>query len=208
VPSPWAGNKPKRLALLELDGKPAGYAIYVVDQDWAHGSSIGKVTIIEAVTPTPEATRELWRWLLDFDWTSEFVASNLPLDHPLFLILAESRRMRFEVGDGIWVRLIDVEGALAARSYAADTQVVVELTDPFLPENAGRWRLGARGAERTNAGAELALDVTGLGSVYLGGFSFADLVRGSRATELVAGAVERADALFRTPAQPWCFEIF
>jgi predicted acetyltransferase len=160
------------------------------------------------VAPAPEATRELWRWLLDFDWTSKFVAGLLPLDHPLFLLLAEPRRMEFEVNDGVWVRLIDVEAALAARGYGADTEVVVELTDAFVPENAGRWRIGARGAERTNGGAELALDVTGLGSVYLGGFSFADLVRGSRATELVSGAVERADALFRTAAQPWCAEIF
>jgi predicted acetyltransferase len=208
APSAWAPGRVKRLALLELDGEPAGYAIYAVDQDWAHGSSSGKVTIIEAVAPTPDGTRELWRWLLDFDWTSKFEAGLLPLDHPLFLLLAEPRRMRFEVGDGIWLRLIDVEAALAARSYAADTQVVVELTDAFLPENAGRWRLGSRGAERTNGAAELALDVTGLGSVYLGGFSFADLVRSSRATELKADAVERADALFRTSVQPWCVEIF
>jgi predicted acetyltransferase len=208
LPSPWEGNSNKRLVLLEVDGEPAGYAIYTVKQEWEHGSSSGKVTVIEAVTPTPEATRELWRWLLDFDWTSEFVASHLPLDHPLFLLLAEPRRMRFEVGDAVWVRLIDIEAALSARSYEGDTQVVVELTDAFLPENAGRWRLGARGAERTNAAAELELDITGLGSVYLGGFSFADLVRASRAAELVPEAVQRADALFVTQVQPWCAEIF
>lgn len=208
IAGPFGPQTAKRLALLELDGEAAGYAIYYVQQEWEHGSSSGKVTVVEAVSPTPEGTRELWRWLLDFDWTSEFEAGLLPLDHPLFLLLAEPRRMRFQVGDGTWVRLIDVEAALAARSYDEDTQVVIELTDAFLPENAGRWRLGARGAERTNAAAELALDVTGLGSVYLGGFSFADLVRGSRATELAPGAVERADALFRTSVQPWCAEIF
>ena len=208
APNPWEPQTQKRFVLLELDGEPAGYAIYIVSQDWAHGSSSGKVRIVEAAAPTPEATRELWRWLLDFDWTSEIEAGLLPLDHPLFLLLAEPRRMRLEVGDGIWLRLIDVEAALAARSYEGDTQCVIELTDAFLPENAGRWRLGARGAERTNAAAELALDVTGLGSVYLGGFSFADLVRASRATELVPGAVERADGLFRTAVQPWCMEIF
>ena len=69
------------------------------------------------VAPTPEATRELWRWLLDFDWTSEFVADLLPLDHPLFLLLAEPRRMRFALNDGVWVRLVDVGEALAARGY-------------------------------------------------------------------------------------------
>ncbi len=79
----------------------------------------GAITIMEAVAPTPEATRELWRWLLDFDWTSEFVADLLPLDHPLFLLLAEPRRMRFRVSDGVWVRLVDVGAALAARSFGA-----------------------------------------------------------------------------------------
>ena len=116
--------------------------------------------------------------------------------------------MDFQLGDGIWVRLLDLPAAMAARSFAGDGEVVVELTDAFRPENAGRWRIGSDGAQRTDAAAGLALDVADLGSVYLGGFSFAELVRASRARELAAGSVERADALFATAAQPWCVEIF
>ncbi|MGZ4339228.1 MAG: GNAT family N-acetyltransferase [Gaiellaceae bacterium] len=200
---------PKNRALLELDGEPAGYAIYNVKQDWAPaGYSTGTVNIVEVVTPTPEATRELWRWLLDFDWTSEFRADLLPLDHPLFLLLAEPRRMQFALNDGVWVRLIDIEVALASRSFAGREEVVVELADAFLPVNAGRWRIGNAGAERTDAPADLALDVNGLGSVYLGGFSFGDLVRASRARELTPDAAARADALFGAGPAPWCPEIF
>jgi predicted acetyltransferase len=199
---------PRQLALLELDGEPAGYAIYKVTQEWAGGVSKGKLEVLEVLAPRPEATRELWRWLLDFDWTAEFAADRLSVDHPLFLLLAEPRRMGFTVNDGAWLRLIDIPAAMAARTFAGDGDVVLELTDPFLPENAGRWRIGRAGAERTDAAAELRLDISGLGSVYLGGFSFADLVRGSRAEELVDGAIERADALFRTAAEPWCAEIF
>lgn len=199
---------PKNRALLELDGEAAGYAIYSVKQDWAHGSSKGAVTILEAVAPTPEATRELWRWLLDFDWTSEFVADLLPLDHPLFLLLAEPRRMQFHVSDGLWVRLIDVGAALAARTFDEGEDVVLEVTDSFLPENTGHWRVGCNGVERTEAAADLRVGVDGLGSVYLGGFSFGDLVRSSRAAELSARAAERADALFATAVEPWCAEIF
>jgi predicted acetyltransferase len=199
----------KNLALLELDGAPAGYAIYRVKQDWAvSGFSKGTVTVEEAVAPTSEATRELWRWLLDFDWTSEIVADRLPLDHPLFLLLAEPRRMRFTLNDGVWVRLVDVGGALAARALNAAEDVVLEVADAFLPDNAGRWRVGRGGAERTDERADVALDVTGLGSVYLGGFSFADLAGASRAVELREGGVERADALFATGIQPWCAEVF
>jgi phosphoribosylformylglycinamidine (FGAM) synthase-like amidotransferase family enzyme len=50
--------------------------------------------------------------------------------------------------------------------------------------------------------------VDALGSVYLGGFSFADLLRAGRVEEVTPGAVERADALFRTDRKPWCPEIF
>ena len=199
---------PLNRALLELDGEPAGYALYRVKRDWHNGFRRGVVTIVEAVTPTPEATRELWRWLLDFDWTSEFAADLFPLDHPLFLLLAEPRRMQFTLNDGVWVRLIDVGGALSARSYRGDGEIVLELTDDVLPENAGRWRVSASGVERTDASAELRLDVTGLGTVYLGGFGFGDLVRASRAQELVAGATDRADAIFSTGIRPWCAEIF
>ena len=199
---------PKHRALLELDGRPAGYAIYNVKQDWQGGSSKGVVNITEVVTPTPEAARELWRWLLDFDWTSEFAADYLPLDHELFLLLAEPRRMQFTINDGVWVRPIDVGAAFSARSYLGDGEIVLEVKDEFMPENAGRWRVSAEGTERTQARADLRLDVTCIGSVYLGGFCFGELVRASRAEELSPGAAARGDALFRTALAPWCPEIF
>ena len=199
---------PKTRVLLELDGEPAGYAIYFVKQDWgAGGASKGVVTILEVVTPTPEAARELWRWLFDFDWTSEFNSNMLPLDHELFMLLAEPRRMQFTINEGVWVRLIDVGAALSARSYN-DGEIVLEVEDAFLAENAGRWRVTPAGAERTHDAADLRLDVTGVGSVYLGGFSFRELVRGARAEELTEDAAERADALFHTDREPWCAEIF
>jgi predicted acetyltransferase len=198
---------PKNLVLLELDGKPAGYAIYNVKQDWVSGFSKGVVNIVEVVTPTPEAARELWRWLLDFDWTSEFSANLLPLDHELFMLVAEPRRLQFKINDGVWVRLIDIGQALSARTYN-DGEIVLDVEDAFMAENAGRWRVTPAGAERTDDAADLRLDVTGLGSVYLGGFTFDSLVRGSRAQELTDGAAVRADALFRTSVEPWCAEIF
>ena len=63
-------------------------------------------------------------------------------------------------------------------------------------------------AERTDADADLALDVSDLGSVYLGGFSWGDLRRALRVEERVDGAVERADRIFGRWPKPWCPEIF
>ena len=97
------------------------------------------------------------------------------------------------------MRLVDVEAALNARSYKPGEPVVIEVVDEFSPWNAGRWRVGVDGAERTDAEAELAMPVESLGSAYLGGFSFGELARAGRVEELAEGARPGRRALPRRP---------
>ena len=85
---------------------------------------------------------------------------------------------------------------------------MVDVADEFCPWNAGRWRVSRGCAKRTADEADLACDVASLGCVYLGGFTFAQLARSLRMTELRAGAIVRADAMFRSDRAPWCPEIF
>ena len=194
--------------LLSHDGRPSGYVLYRVNQVFESGVSTGNVMIVEAVGATPEATREVWRYLFDIDWVAHYKAYLLPLDHPLFFLLARPREMKFRVHDGLWVRLMDVPTALAARQLGDAAPVVIEVADAFCEWNAGRWRVTAKGAERTSDDADLACDVTALGSVYLGGFTFGQLERAGRVIERRAGAAARADALFPRDRAPWCPEIF
>jgi predicted acetyltransferase len=202
------GAGPRRYAVLEIDGVFEGYAMYRHKAGWDEGASAGVLRVLEAVAATPEATRELWRYLLDIDWVATIEAYFLPIDHPLFLLLAEPRRMRMRVGDGLWVRLVDVGEALSARSYADDGSVVFEVADAFCPWNEGRWKLESGRAARSEDEPAIRCDVGALGSVYLGGFTFAELQQAFRIEELREGAVARADALFRTDRAPWCPEIF
>jgi predicted acetyltransferase len=126
---------------------------------------------------------------------------------PLFLMLEDARRLRLRLSDGLWLRLVDVEHALRARSYAADDAVVLDVRDDLLPWNAGRWRVG-RDVGRTDDEPDLALDVRDLASVYLGGFDFHRLVQAQRVAELKPGAATRASALFRTDRTPYCPDEF
>jgi predicted acetyltransferase len=202
------GAGPKRYALLERDGEPAAYAIYRHKMDWHEGVSSGQVSVIEAIAGEGPALAEIWRYLLDIDWIASIESWRVPPDHPLFFVLAQTRRMRYRLGDGLWVRLLDVGAALSGRSYPEDFELVLDVRDAFCPWNQGRWRLAGGAAERTDAEADLALDVTVLGSAFLGGIRFAQLAQGSRVEELKPGAIERADGLFRHGLHPWCPEIF
>ena len=199
---------PKRFVVLERRGRPEGYAVYRHKPKWDEGVADSELQIVEAVALDGRPTAEIWRYLLDIDWAARITASLLPVDHPLWWLLAAPRTMRPRIGDGVWVRLVDVGAALSARGYAADGAVVFDITDDFCPWNSGRWRLARGRAKRTAAAAQLRLDVSALGCAYLGGFTFSELVRGGRVDELRRGAAARADAMFASERAPWCPEIF
>ncbi len=207
IPDEEKGN-PRRFVALDLDGETRAYAIYRREAGWADGSSTAKLEVQEAIGATPQATAEIWRYLLDVDWTDTIGVYGIPLDHPLFLLLATPRRARMRTADSLWVRLVDVGAALSGRQYAGEGRVVFDVRDAVCPWNEGRWALENGRAERTEEAAEIALDVDALGSAYLGAVPFSQLQEALRLEELQPGAVDRADAMFMWRPLPWCPEIF
>jgi predicted acetyltransferase len=202
------GGGPMNRVVLELDGEPQAYAIYRVHAAWENFVNTGSVRVIEALGATAEATAEIWRFLFDLDWIAKVEASLLPPDHPLFVLVAEPRRLSYRVQDALWCRLVDVGAALSARAYASDEPVVFEVADELCPWNAARWRVAGGRAEQTDESADLRLPVATLGSALLGGFTFRQLAEGARLEELKEGAVARADRVFGAWPLPWCPEIF
>ena len=88
------------------------------------------------------ATRDVWRFLFEIDWTDRVVAYHLPLDHPLPLLVDRINKLRLTIWDALWIRLVDVPAALAGRTYASDGRVTVEVvSDPHFPDNVGTWTI-------------------------------------------------------------------
>jgi predicted acetyltransferase len=200
------GGQQVRVAI-ELDGGLEAYALYRLDFAAANMVSETTLHIGEALGTSPRAVEAIWRYLLGIDWVARIDGSWLPLDHPLLLWLREPRRMRFTVIEALWVRLVDVGAALAARRLQGGS-IVLDVRDEFCPWNQARWRIRDGAVDRTTAEADLVLGVAELGSVYLGGFTFDQLQRAGRLEELKPGGVARADELFRTPRHPSCPELF
>jgi predicted acetyltransferase len=202
------GAGPKRWVAYERDGAVDAYAVYRHKPGWEDGSTVAELRVVEALAATPTAERDLWAYLLSIDWKATVKAYLLPPDHALFFLLATPRRLRYRMGDGLWVRLVDVGAALSGRKYSGDGAVVFDVHDDFCPWNEGSWKLEGGAAERTDADADIALSAQALGSAYLGGVRLTSLARAGRAQELKDGALMRADGLFRWDRHPWCPEIF
>lgn len=201
-------ERPTFFALREGPSGVDGYVIYKVAHDWPEHTPNTALHVRDLVAANPGAYADLWRFVLDVDLVTYVEASNRPSDEPLLYLLREPRRLRARMSDNLWVRLVDVPGALAARRYAAPGRVVLEVADRFCAWNGGRYVLeaaedGGAVVEPTSEAAEIACTASDLGATYLGGTTFRQLHRAGRVDERAEGALGRADAMFGWDPAPW-----
>jgi len=163
---------------------------------------------------SPAAGAALWRFLLDVDLISEVTAWARPLDDRLDLLLTDSRDLTVTgVEDELWLRLVDVPAALAARAFADTPPVLLGVHDPFREINAGVYRIAGGTAERVEplggpVAPELECDVAALAMAYLGDRRPAELAAAGWWTVHDQEALARADAAFASAAVPWCGTMF
>jgi predicted acetyltransferase len=199
-------------AVHETDaGEVDGYARYRVKDTWSDTVPGNTLLVTDVVATDLETEAELWRYLFDIDLLVAAEMRVRPVDDWLRRRLRDSRGYRVTaVNDFLWLRLVDITSALAARRYSTDDSLRFEVVDPFRPANDGVYVLegGPDGAEARRGGAadaaDLALDVGDLGAAYLGGVPFTTLARAHRVEERTPGALARADALFRCTPAPFC----
>lgn len=155
------------------------------------------------------AYQNLWSYLSGIDGIDRVSLSDRPVDEPVRWLLGDARTLVItQQVDFLWLRLLDVPAALAARRYAVPGEVVIEVTDEAADRlTSGRYRLSARGdevqCERTDKDADLEITQPALASIYLGGFRLRELLLSGVASERTPGALAQADLMFSTPLPPW-----
>ena len=207
---------PIRCLLAEDDSGPRGYAVFTSAERWDEDAGVpeGVLEVSEAIAADPAATAALWGNLLGQDLLSEFHARMRPVDDPLLYLLADPRRVRSVVSDGLWIRLVDVGSALTQRHYACPVDVVIDVADELCPQNAGRWRLAAEAGaapagfratcERTTVPADVMLPVRALGAAYLGGTRLMAMAKAGLVTEATPGSLAALSTAMSWEPAPWC----
>lgn len=189
----------------DADGVPDGYASYSIGES-------GTLTVDETIATDDAIFTALARFVLGHDLVSQVVFKHVPPGHPLRWQLADFRAGEVSGDmDWLWVRLLDVPRALTARGWFTDGELVLDVADPFLDEH-GRYLLTVRDSKAdcvpTDREPDLSLDVSDLGSVYLGGTAPSTLVRAGHIRAHRPGAAALADALFRAERSPHCLHWF
>ncbi|WP_425840639.1 GNAT family N-acetyltransferase [Streptomyces fractus] len=191
----------------------AGYAIYRTKPGVCVRDVPGLVSVEELEADGPEEAAALWRYLTDIDLTGTVRAYGRALDDPLLLFAADRDQVSVKsLEPALWVRLVDVRAALAARAWAAPVDVVLEVRDARLPANAGTFRLIASpdgfSYAPTEDAPDLSLEARDLATAYMAATPVAALVRAGLVTEHTQGAASMLDAALRTELVPHTGDTF
>ncbi|WP_043666784.1 GNAT family N-acetyltransferase [Streptomyces xylophagus] len=203
---PPISPKPRYVAVhRDADGVPDGYASYALGD-----SQI--LTVDETIATDDAVFTALARFVLGHDLVSQVVFKQFPPGHPLRWQLADFRAGEVSGDtDWLWVRLLDVPRALTERGWSMDGELVLAVDDPFLDEH-GRYLLTVRDGKAdcvlTGREPDLSMDISDLGSVYLGGTAPSTLVRAGHIRAHRPDAPALADALFRADRSPHCLHWF
>jgi predicted acetyltransferase len=191
-------------------GAESGFARYrPIDTDRWFVSDQRTIVVEDFFAPTTDAYLGLLRFLVGLDLIDRVMFWMLPLDDPLSSLFVDRRAVKVTaVHDETWLRVIDAERALAARSYAGGDAVTVAVNDPLLPKNSASFTISADGAEPTMRGADLHVGIEGLGAALLGGTSWHNLAVAGLARADDPAVLAAADRLFAIPDAPHAGTFF
>ena len=197
-----------------------------VDDGWAQYATewpesfaqelVGGISNVDDVWgATPQVELALWTFILGLDLVETVRARERPVDDVVRFALDNPRAYHAKLrSDEQWLRLLDVDAAMSARTFnAVGGLVTIAINDPLFPDNDGTWRVTANGAERLMsptgaAAADLVTDVNGLAAAYMGGTAWYELAFTGRVSEHTPGAVAVADSLFASRPLPRCGSFF
>ena len=200
-------SKPNWVVHEGPDG-PDGLLGWHTTRDFDLTGPLARIEVDDFVVGSDDAYAQLWNYLCGIDAVERATLTLRPVDEPIRWRLRDGRALaQVHTGDMLWLRLLDVPAALAARGYAAPARVVLDVVDTAAGGyGAGRFVLDTDGVETscaaTSESADLRLDQPVLASIYLGGHRLRTLAAVGLVEEFSAGALDRVDALFATPLAP------
>jgi len=195
-------------AVIETEDGPIAYALYRMSFGFTRGIPTGAVHVVEALAARPMRPARSGGTLLDIDLTAGCAPGRCPSTPAVpargRAAAASAALSGMACGCASWTlrrrSSPHVRGTRSRSSWRSPTR--------FCPWNTGRWRIGDDRASRTSDAPDLRCDVTALASVYLGGFTWAQLAAALCVEEMRPGALARCRRALPGRRCPVVPEIF
>jgi predicted acetyltransferase len=171
----------------------------------------GSGTVHDLFGATDDVELALWQYLFDLDLISAWQAEERPVSDPVRRSLHDVRAYETRsITDEQWVRLLDVDAALSARTYGpCASTVTIAVTDPLIQSNNDRWAVSGAGAQRTSDPADIIVDIANLSTAYMGGVAWRDIAAsGLLPLDVDPSVLAILDSLFAHRPTGYCGSFF
>lgn len=192
----------------------------------------GYLKVVDLVSPSSQVRIALWEYLCNLDLVTEVRYNSAQMEDPLMWgmvdMSAYTVRKRYE---RLWLRVLDPVAALSARHYTSHRKVRMSVVDSmgfadgiYEIDTTGDAPRVERVADRPRTeddlagksmpavelpdGADVALNVDSLGSLYLGAVKASTLHYAGLLRVRDDAALRDIQALMSTPTHPYCISPF
>lgn len=213
----------------DIDGRTDGYVSYKFVRD---SGFKGSLEVVDLVSPSAQVRIALWEYLCGLDLVTEVRHRNAQSEDPLMWGMVDMAdyevRKRYE---RLWLRILDPIDALSARPYRSHRRVTVSLVDSLgfadglytIDTTSGQpvvERVGDRPRTEDDAagksmprvelpdGADVAMNIDALGSLYLGAVKASTLYYAGLITVRDSDALDDLQSLMSTSEHPYCITPF
>jgi predicted acetyltransferase len=191
-------------------GEVRGHAVYSTKEGKFSDPGPGQeLQVNDFIWRDMDAYRALWEYLCSHDLVRRIEMNGVQEDDPAPELLLEPRMLQRRTSDGIWMRVVDAEKALAARPYGTRGELTIEVVgDDVCPWNTGTYLLETDGpsanVRRIDRIPDITVSPNVLASLLAGYRNATYFERADLLTPRDANALKTADALFRTEWAPYC----
>lgn len=198
------GSTPFHAVVFGPEGAERGHLRFHVEPSDNWFTSPRRTVIVDdLIAHDDEAWRALIGHLFSQDILHRVVFPSRPVDDPLPLLIGDPRALEISgQRDESWVRPLDLNALLDARSYGGAQPVAIAVEDPLFAENAGTWAIGPQGTARSAATPEARLAIADLTALVFGAQTASQLAAAGRLGGASPETVERLGEIFATRRKP------
>lgn len=220
VPAMWQGHLRQgtgahhAAVYYAASGEPTGYLLYTTREvpNWGEPAPDQEMEVVDWAALDLDAYRGVFDYLRRHDLVRRAKFWSVPEDDPGYALFLEPRALRRRTGDGIYLRIVDVEQALAARPYAEAGALTLAVLDELCDWNHARFRLDSDGGRATvtrgGRAPDLTLPVRSLSMLASGYRSATELARWGLLEAADPRVLRLADRIFATEYRGYCPDGF
>ena len=197
-------------AIAYKNNKPSGYAIYNFNKESgvAHEDDEGSLIVEEIISIDRESNNALWHYIFGVELVEEISFNRRGTNDPLYYMLKNPRKLKRNIIDGLWARIIDPIKMLESRTYQESEKITINISGQNQDDIEGTYTIETDGknteVKKTNNNPDISMRPSELSSIYFGSVRPSEFYQAGLFDIKNHDILRKINKMFSVEQSPWC----